>query len=66
MKSCVDERALRASFPLRLRQALPAVLPLLLPLLLPALAVLAAIHAGHAGTRVLQLLVLALPGLCWL
>lgn len=66
MKSCVDERALRASFPLRLRQALPAVLPLLLPLLLPAPAVLAAIHAGHAGTRVLQLLVLALPGLCWL
>jgi heptose-I-phosphate ethanolaminephosphotransferase len=58
----VDERASRAPLPLRLRQALSLVLPLLLPFL----AVLAAINAGHAGTRALQMLVLALPGLFWL
>lgn len=37
-----------------------------LPLLLPFLALLAAVHAGHAGARAWQVLVLALPGWFWL
>ncbi len=62
MTSCVDDRVA----PVTLASRLAARLRRALPLLLPFLAVLAAIHAGHAGSRAWQVLVLALPGWFWL